>query len=114
MEVAYDANGVAATSIMADVMGPDGGLPMGGDELRYELAPAELFTDAYDFEKTYASVDDLGPHEVTLTVTSPAGETIVRTMTLTLVDKMLPTVSAIAADSTNSAGMPFILVNREF
>ncbi|MDE0021791.1 MAG: Ig-like domain-containing protein [Candidatus Poribacteria bacterium] len=113
MEVAYDENGVAETNIMAGVMGPDGDLPMGGEGLRYELAPAELFTDAYNFMKAYESVDDLGPHEVSLTVTSPAGEMIVKTMMLTLVDNMPPMVSAIAADSTNQDGIPFILVNRD-
>ena len=113
MEVAYDENGVAATTIMATAQGPDGDLPMGGDGLRYELAPAELFTDANSFMKMYASVDDLGPHEVSLTVTSPAGETIVKTMTLTLVDNMAPMVSEIASDSIDQEGEPFILVNRD-
>ena len=112
-EVAYDENGVAATTIMAGAQGPDGDLPMGGDGLRYDLAPAELFTDANNFMKTYASVDDLGPHEVSLTVTSPAGETIVKMMTLTLVDNMAPMVSEIASDSTDQEGEPFILVNRD-
>ena len=90
LEVPYDENGVASTGMTVVVNGPDGVVTPESAGLTLALTPDELFPDLETFSKTYESAEDLGEHEVTLTVTSEAGEQIVKMLTLNLVDLIDP------------------------
>ncbi len=93
LEVPYDADGVASTAMTIVVNGPDGVVTPESAGLTMALTPDDLFPDLETFSKTYASAEDLGEHEVTLTITSEAGEQIVKMLTLTLVDHIYPMVT---------------------
>ena len=90
--------------------GPDGVVTPESAGLTMALTPEELFPDLETFSKTYANADDLGDHEVTLTITSEAGEQIVKMLTLNLVDQIDPVATLTStAEPLKEAGQSVLV-----